>query len=140
MSAFSAAHSKTLKKEAILTNDKTPRQGLQIWLDRQRFPLSAPGPRRESFYERKRAELVAKKAHIDALMELRARGLQTARHCWPRPRCLKVSSAKENMGIGSRGKARETAAREAREAAVAEAAREAWVAHLMHLRFGAHRK
>lgn len=104
---------------------------LQQWLDRY-LPLPRkPGPRGPTFYERKRAELVAKKARADALMNLRATVLKKSARLWPRLREARQAD-KENGDRMARVKEREAKAKV--EAARERAAADARVAHLMALR------
>jgi hypothetical protein len=117
--------------EALRTAGNPPPRGLEIWLDRQRFPLRS-GPPKQSYYERRRAELVAKKARVTAIMEIRRKGFDKERRRW-----LKYHGY---IAPGKESKKPSPAARvEAREVRV-DKAREVRVAELLRLRNGGSRR
>ncbi|KAJ7478026.1 hypothetical protein B0H11DRAFT_2234355 [Mycena galericulata] len=127
---------KGFKKEAMRAADGNQPLSpiVQSWLNENRAPPQAPTPTpphpsQPSFYERKRAQLVLRKARVDALIHLRACALKS-RH-WPRLREAREAD-KENEVRLMRVKAREERAKA--EAARERAAADARVAHLMALR------
>jgi hypothetical protein len=104
----------------LRTAGKPPTRALEIWLDRQRFPLRS-GPPKQSYYERRRAELVAKKARVTAIMEIRMRGFDKERRRWLKYHGF-IAPGKENkkLSLATRVEAREVRVDTAREARVAE--------------------
>ncbi|KAJ7457109.1 hypothetical protein FB451DRAFT_1407135 [Mycena latifolia] len=127
--------SKAFKKEALRKDGKVTSPRLKIWLDRQRFPPKPAGPPKKSYYEQLRARLVARKARVTALMELRARALENSRRRWSRP--YHLTAAATTKGAKATGGGKLAAKEILRAKAEAEAARETRIAHLMALRTGA---
>ncbi|KAJ7769087.1 hypothetical protein DFH07DRAFT_768996 [Mycena maculata] len=85
--------------EAMRNRGRADTPLLKSWLDHYGAPSTTPALRRPHFHKKKRAELwarvAARKARVDALMELRRRGLEASTRKWPRPRCHKYN--KENQ-------------------------------------------
>jgi hypothetical protein len=114
-----------------------PGPTLRAWIDSCVLPPPPKPPGHKTYYERRRAELVAKKARVNNLMDMRARALKSAQRRWPQPRCLSKDHEKENRARQKE----EEAAREAvkaekvvREAKEERAAAAARVATLMQMR------
>ncbi|KAJ7449014.1 hypothetical protein FB451DRAFT_1567147 [Mycena latifolia] len=109
---------------------------LQRWLDRYvpPKPKARVGP---SYFERKRAELVARKARVDALMALRAGSEKYGRR-WPRFRQIAEDKENARRAVESKRKqdlaAREQAAKAALVRKEERAAADARVAVLMRQR------
>lgn len=103
---------------------------LKTWLQHYRAP-----PRGQDFHERKRAELVARvvarKARVNDLIDLRVRALKASAQKWPPPRCHPHN--KENV-YRAEEKTREEEKRRAASKAKARAAADVRVAVLMRLR------
>ncbi|KAJ7079376.1 hypothetical protein C8R43DRAFT_965865 [Mycena crocata] len=76
-----------LKREAInnAKENVAPRRTLQQWLDAYMLPppFAPPAPPTR-YYDRLRAQLIAKKARAEALMQTRARALEKRATRWPR--------------------------------------------------------
>ncbi|KAJ7459010.1 hypothetical protein FB451DRAFT_1406176 [Mycena latifolia] len=123
-SHLTAAEDKALKKEAIRGNGQPVTRKLNLWLSSY-LPGPPSGPHRPSYYERRRAELVARKKRVEALMELRARR-------WPR---MRQAREEDDRVQAKRVEEARRAARIAIEAKEAWAAADARVATLMALRF-----
>jgi hypothetical protein len=123
--------------DAIHLDGRAPGPTLQAWIDSYVLPPPPKPPGHQTYYERRRAELAAKKARVTALMDMRARALKSARRRWPQPRCLSKDHEKESLTRQMEEKAALEAAkaekrvREAKEERAATAAR---VATLMQMR------
>ncbi|KAJ7480483.1 hypothetical protein B0H11DRAFT_2233310 [Mycena galericulata] len=89
--AVSAAEDKELKREAMRNGGVAFTPKLGTWLQHYRAPTTSVESRTHDSHQRKRAELVARvvarKARVDALIELRVRALKDSTRHWPRPRC-----------------------------------------------------
>ncbi|KAJ6586360.1 hypothetical protein DFH09DRAFT_1308391 [Mycena vulgaris] len=84
--------------------------------DTSQAPITLPqltAPPRQSFYKLKRAELVARKARVDALMALRARGEKEAHLRWPRFRQSREEQQKRQRAADGKHRADEEACRSA---------------------------
>ncbi|KAJ7620798.1 hypothetical protein B0H17DRAFT_1151911 [Mycena rosella] len=116
--------------EAIHTIGASRNRELKQWLSRY-VPQTQPkpsGPPKQSYYERRRAELVERTAKVTALLELRTRGLKAKRR-WPR---YHPAPGKENVRI--KEAERRERMRAAAEAEANKQARAARVAMLVRLR------
>ncbi|KAJ7916077.1 hypothetical protein B0H13DRAFT_1871525 [Mycena leptocephala] len=125
--ALTDAQDKAFKEEAMRLDGRAPGPTLQAWIDGYVWALPAKPPGHQTYYERRRAELAAKKARVEVLMDIRR---------WPRPRCLSKDHERENQ----KRRMEEEAAREAAKAdkaaheAKEERAVAAHVAALMQMR------
>jgi hypothetical protein len=123
--------------EAMYLDGRAPGPTLQAWIESYVVPPPPKPPGYQTYYERRRAELAAKKARVDALMVMRARALESAHRRWPQPRCLSKDHEKENRTRQMEEKAAREAAKAkkaAREAEAERAAAAARVATLMQMR------
>ncbi|KAJ7130007.1 hypothetical protein C8R43DRAFT_957217 [Mycena crocata] len=134
------AQDKAFKKEAIesATKNIPPRWALRQWLDAYMLPPKTPVAPPQRYYERRRAELIARKERADALMDLRDRALKNRARRWPRIYEEHEKHDKENRQQTKRCRLE---MEHARHAAAAESARkqrradaDARVAYLMELR------
>ncbi|KAJ6538208.1 hypothetical protein DFH09DRAFT_1324074 [Mycena vulgaris] len=134
--SLTPAQDRALKLEAIRHKGKPVTQQLDRWMTSY-IPGPPAGPPRESYYERKRAELVAKKKRVDALMELRARVLRDpgARR-GPRLRQARERIQQQHAAELKQQAEVRKAEHAAIEARAERAAAEARVAFLMALRVG----
>ncbi|KAJ7776643.1 hypothetical protein DFH07DRAFT_766830 [Mycena maculata] len=132
------AENKALKKwsEAIRNEGRADTPLLKAWLEHYGVPSRTPACRGPEFHEHKHAALVARvvarKARVNALMDLRRRTLEASARKWPRPRCHKhnkENQPRDEVRLREQEKAAKEAAREERTTA-------ARVAHLMALRAG----
>ncbi|KAJ7495439.1 hypothetical protein FB451DRAFT_1387467 [Mycena latifolia] len=122
-----------MRAEAIRHKGQPVTRQLDLWLSSY-LPGPPTGSRRQGYYERRRAELVAKKARVQALMDLRARALREGSRRWPR---LREAREKDIQQRALKSKQLEDARKAARaviEAKEARAAADARVAVLMALR------
>ncbi|KAJ7478929.1 hypothetical protein FB451DRAFT_1172061 [Mycena latifolia] len=135
---LTAAQDKAFKREVMrhLDHSDVPIDGpLTNWLDRYMPTKRAPHP--TPYFERLRANLVARKARVDALMALHARGDKHGRR-WPRLRQIAEEEQKARHAAASKRKADVQARQEAAMAALVRkeerAAASARVALLMRQR------
>lgn len=123
--------------EALRLDGRALGPTTQTWIDSYALPPPLKPPGHQTYYERRRAELAAKKARVETLMAMRVRALNSACHRWPQPRCLSKDHEKENRTRRMEEEAArevakaEKAAREVKEQRAAAAAR---VATLMEMR------
>jgi hypothetical protein len=116
---------------------RAPGPTLQAWIDGYVQAPPAKPPGHQTYYEHRRAELAAKKAHVEVLMDMRARALKSASRRWPRPQCLSKDHKRENRTRRMEEEAAHEAAKadkavhEAKEERAAAAAR---MAALMQMR------
>ncbi|KAJ6570825.1 hypothetical protein DFH09DRAFT_1079809 [Mycena vulgaris] len=122
--ALAVAQDKAFKYEALHHDASQPvRAPLQRWIKKYRPPMQPitlpqpTAPPRQSFYELKRAELVARKARVDALMALRARGEKEAHLRWPPFRQSREEQQKRQRAADGKHRADEEARLEAARAA-----------------------
>ncbi|KAJ6532229.1 hypothetical protein DFH09DRAFT_1092896 [Mycena vulgaris] len=132
---------KAFKREAMRAPDASRTNELQRWFNRYvppQDPSSVSHTKTErpktSFYERKRAELVERKARVTALLQLRERGLKASARRWPRYR--DIATSEQNARAAKEMERRERMQRAAEAGAAQEARRaaDARVAALTALR------
>ncbi|KAJ6491535.1 hypothetical protein DFH09DRAFT_1338504 [Mycena vulgaris] len=90
------AQDKAFKQEAMRAPNVSRTNELQRWFNQYVPPVARQNPSgifhtktdrlKTSFYERKRAELVERKARVTALLQLRERALKASSGRWPRYR------------------------------------------------------
>ncbi|KAJ7469201.1 hypothetical protein FB451DRAFT_1400757 [Mycena latifolia] len=129
--SLTAVEDKALKREAIRSKGEPVTRKLDLWLSSY-LPGPPSGPRRANYYEQRRAELLARKKRVEALMELRARALRESARRWPK---MRQAREEDNRVQAKRVEEARRAARIAIEAKEARAAADARVASLMALRF-----
>ncbi|KAJ7450111.1 hypothetical protein FB451DRAFT_1410457 [Mycena latifolia] len=124
------AEEQALRLEAIRSKGQPVTRKLDLWLSSY-LPGPPLGPLRANYYEHRRAELLARKKRVEALMELRARALRESSRRWPR---LRQAREQDMQVQAKRIEEVRRAARAAIEAKAARAAADARVATLMALR------
>ncbi|KAJ7762070.1 hypothetical protein DFH07DRAFT_771349 [Mycena maculata] len=126
----SNAEDKALKLEVIRNGGRADSLLLSSWLYHYGGPSTPPAPHGPDFHERKRAELiarvVARKARVNALLNLRRHALEASARKWPHPRSHKHNQENERRD--------EIRIREEKAGKAERVARAARVAHLMALR------
>ncbi|KAJ7785316.1 hypothetical protein DFH07DRAFT_763908 [Mycena maculata] len=119
-----------ISPEVIRNGGRADSLLLSSWLYHYGRPSTPPAPRGPDFQERKRAELiarvVARKARVNALLNLRRHALEASARKWPRPRSHKHNQENERRD--------EIQIREEKAGKAEHVARAARVAHLMALR------
>ncbi|KAJ6498286.1 hypothetical protein DFH09DRAFT_1336739 [Mycena vulgaris] len=141
------AQDKAFKQEAMRAPNVSRTNELQRWFNQYVPPVARQNPSgifhtktdrlKTSFYERKRAELVERKARVTALLQLRERALKASSGRWPRYR--DSVAAQQNARAAKELERRERMRRAAEVGAAQEERRaaDARVAVLMGLRAGA---
>ncbi|KAJ7453818.1 hypothetical protein FB451DRAFT_1408694 [Mycena latifolia] len=131
------AQDNAFKREVMRHADFPLDHTLSRWLDRYMAAPPAPRPPGPSYSQRLSTSLVARKARVDALMALRARGEKHARR-WPRLRQAAEQDQKARRDAETKRRqdiaAREAAAREALVRKKEREAADARVAVLMRQR------
>ncbi|KAJ6547989.1 hypothetical protein DFH09DRAFT_1087452 [Mycena vulgaris] len=131
---LSTAEDKAFKREAMCTPLASRSKELSRWLNCYVSPETKAEPPKQRFYERKRAELVEKKARVAALLEHRARALKATAHHWPRYRDMATREHNARVSKEVQRRERIRLAAEAEEVREARRAADARVAHLIALR------
>ncbi|KAJ7104998.1 hypothetical protein C8R44DRAFT_746237 [Mycena epipterygia] len=122
------AQDKALKREVLRSTGRPLTRKLERWIDGYLPPRRPSGQHRSSYFERRCAELDAKKARTTAFLALRAKALESRRKKWPR---IWDSREKENQQLVNKARIladaylamkKEREARREREAADARVA------------------
>ncbi|KAJ6539876.1 hypothetical protein DFH09DRAFT_1090187 [Mycena vulgaris] len=138
---MSTAQDKAFKREAMRAPDAPRPKELQRWISNYvplhkptTQPAPKPDPPKISYFERKRAELVERKARVTALLQLRERALKASARCWPRYRDIATHNQNTRAAKEAQRKDRIRLAAEAETAQEMRRAADARIATLMVLR------